>query len=77
MEAAVAIGDGWWFNSTRCILLMSYPSVAQSGRAFALGAKGRRFESCHSDQIYQCGVMVAQRSPKPFVRVRVLALVPI
>lgn len=24
-------------------------SLAQSGRAFALGAKGRRFESCISD----------------------------
>ena len=27
------------------------PSVAQSGSASALGAEGRRFESCHSDQI--------------------------
>ena len=27
-----------------------YRSVAQSGSAFGLGPKGRKFESCHSDQ---------------------------
>lgn len=29
---------------------VKYRSVAQFGRAFALGAKGRGFKSCHSDQ---------------------------
>ena len=36
----------------------SYPThlrcVAQLGSAFALGAKGRRFESCHADVKYKC-----------------------
>ena len=32
-----------------CVFLKSYPSVAQSGRASALGAEGREFESLHSD----------------------------
>ncbi len=31
---------------------MFYRSVAQPGRALALGARSRRFNSCHSDQRY-------------------------
>lgn len=29
-----------------------YPSVAQFGSVLDLGSRGRRFESCHSDQRY-------------------------
>lgn len=38
------------------------PCVAQPGRALALGASGRMFESCHTDQFmsqYQSGLMAA------------------
>jgi hypothetical protein len=30
-----------------------YPSVAQFGRTRALGARGRRFESCHLDHVWR------------------------
>lgn len=40
------------FYVAGCIRLHSaiHRNVAQFGRASALGAEGRRFESCHSDQ---------------------------
>ena len=34
------------------ILLLRCRGVAQPGRVLAWGARGRRFESCHPDQIY-------------------------
>lgn len=34
-----------------------YPGVAQSDRALALGASGRKFESCHPDQFLKEGFM--------------------
>jgi hypothetical protein len=50
--------------------------LAQPGRAPALGAGCRMFESCIPDQNICVVSMVAQRSPKPLVRVRILAQVP-
>lgn len=36
----------WWWNH-----LKNLRGVAQSGRALALGARCRRFESCHPDKL--------------------------
>ena len=43
------------FSSTySTIPLLNYRGVAQLARASALGAEGRRFESCHPDQSRHC-----------------------
>ena len=36
-------------------------NIAQSGSASALGAEGRKFESCYSDHLYKLGCRQAVR----------------
>ena len=38
--------EGMWYTHSRT----TYPGVAQIGSALEWGSRGRRFDSCHSDQ---------------------------
>lgn len=48
------------------IIYLSKRSVGQPGRPLALGARCRKFESCHSDQITLCSeIEKSGRSRQP------------
>ena len=56
----------------------NYLGVVQFGRTLALGARGRRFKSCHlgHNMQYWCS-MAASQSSKLVVRVRIPCTAPI
>lgn len=47
------------------LVFLSYPVVAQFGRALAMGARGRRFKTCLSDQ---CRIRAASMFSTPSVK---------
>ena len=51
--------------------------LAQSGSALALGARGRRFESCIPDHIVSVAEWLRKGLQILFMQVRVLSLTPI